>query len=229
MLNGFLLLFFRNFIILTIILNYFINYLNISVMVLLFIFDEVIVWLVRILSVFLILFFAHLVWAFVYYRSPSQIEPQNGKSFREEVNKGKRVFYILLQENSTVSFVNGEGKDTSAFFLNSEFECQIAFLSADSMIPSKGYRVDIAMTKLRFVDKGKKVISVFFMPMNNSISIWTVSKIEIATICIEHPIMGTLILPTPLRQNYTLGQQVKLISKVSKDGNTYRLTYDFLD
>lgn len=97
------------------------------------------------------------------------------------------------------------------------------------MIPSKGYRIDIAMTKLRFVDKGKKVISVFFMPMNNSISIWTVSKIEIATICIEHPIMGTLILPIPLRQNYTLGQQVKLISKVSKDGNTYRLTYDFLD
>ena len=220
LLNGFFVAFSYNLIILAVILNYYINYLNIFIM------DSTSLTVITlwILGSFVFLAFIYLVWAFVYFRGMAEKAREKGCAFEKDVNIGKTVLYYCYDSHF---FMNNKGEKVSDFFGDNSFEILVATFSSDSMIPEKAYRVYVAQTDLADEDddKGKPIIQVCFSPMKNDISKWTVAKVEIRDLVLEHPLMGKLCVPKRFKEDAQVGETITLISEVTKIGNNYRLEY----
>lgn len=177
-----------------------------------------------VLGSFVFLAFIYLVWAFVYFRGMAEKARAKGCAFEKDVNTGKTVLYYCYDSHF---FMNDKGEKVFDFFEGDSFEILIATLSSDSMIPKKAYRVCVAQTELADEDddKGKPIIQVYFLPMKNDISTWTVAKVEQHDLFLEHPLMGKLRVPKCFKNDAQIGQPMTLISEVTEIGNSYRLEY----
>ena len=235
LLNGFFVAFSYNLIILAVILNYYINYLNIFIM------DSTSLTVITlwILGSFVFLAFIYSVWAFVYFRGMAEKAREKGCAFEKDVNMEKiKLFYCYRGKFVTVDC---DGDDVRAPYFTNENGTEICLLSEvereifiggltpDSMVPNKAYRLAVDKTCLKHNDDGTtytpNTLQVFFQPAKNDISNWTVTEIEKRDLILEHPLMGKLRVPKRFNKDAQIGQMMTLISEVTEIGNSYRLEY----
>ncbi len=166
-----------------------------------------------------------------------------GYDFADDVNTGKiSLYYCYKGRTGTLSsfgkvsrppyFVNENDSDTE-ILTGTERELLVSGLTPDSTPPSRAYQIAVANVDLKREDSEAvfvpHTLQVRFRPARNCISKWTVAKVEGCELVLEHPLMGSLRLASPLKKAFTAGQQIKLVSQVAEEGIAYRLTYELID
>lgn len=136
------------------------------------------------------------------------------------------------QQSCAPHFINEFGMEIE-ILTGIEHELLVSGFSPDSDIPDCAFRLAVCEVKLKQNPHGEisspTTLQICFKPANNADELWSVAKVEDSGLTLEHQIMGRLWLPKPFKKEFAIGQQVKLISKTTKVGEAYRLTYEFTD
>lgn len=232
--------FLKNFVILAVILNYFINYLNIFIMDSPANFSTTMLYIGAVSAVVFVVLFIFCLTSVSRIRKAARQLLEKGFAFEEDVNTEKiKLFYCYRGKFVTVDcdgddvrapyFVNECGIEVD-IFPDIRREVFVGGLMPDSMIPSKAYRLAIDKTCLKHNDDGTtynpQTLQVFFRPAKNDVSQWTVAKVEKSDLILEHPLMGKLRVPKRFKKNAEIGQNITLISKVTEFAQSYRLEYE---
>lgn len=193
-----------------------------------------------ILSVVLAVILWHILAKEIRLRKKARKMLKAGLQFKQDIITGKtKLFYCYRGKFLSLDcdgdeiyvpyFVNERGKETTVLpEIRREF--YIAPLTSDSMLPDNAYRSTVDKVCLKQNGGGAPympmTLQVYFKPANDDISTWSIIKVEKANLVLEHPQMGMLCVPKHFRKNAKIGEEITLISKVSKTAKCYQIKYE---